>query len=49
LNGKLQNEQVISAGEFQTILSTNNLNNGLYLVEISNTDGVIRKKIQVIH
>lgn len=49
LNGKLQNETSVSQGELQTCLTIEHLNDGLYIVEISNTDGVIRKKLQVIH
>jgi hypothetical protein len=48
VNGKLQNESGLSVGELQTILPISNLSNGLYLVEISNSDHVIRKKIHVI-
>lgn len=48
VNGKLQNESGLSVEELQTILPISNLSNGLYLVEISNSDRVIRKKINVI-
>lgn len=49
LNGRLQIESSVPVGEFQTSFSLEQLNDGLYLVEITNTDGVIRKKLQVIH
>lgn len=48
MNGKLQNENYLTAGELQTSLPLLNLSNGLYLLEISNSHHLIRKKIQVI-
>lgn len=48
INGRLQCESSLSHGDFQSSLPILNLSNGLYLVEISNSSQVIRKKIQVI-